>query len=397
MATLFSRSVLLLNADGSHRLVIRLFVAIAILSLWFCWFFLAQLPIFAVTESAFLEVTDSSRPIQAPLSGRVVMSDLDLGRNVNVGDVLLEFDTDQERAQLRVEQSRLPGLIQQVQAIENRVGAEKDAGEQDRRASLAQIEETQARRREAEEAASLAMEEAGRFQQLVDAGLSPVVLLRRAQAEERERRAAAESFKGAITRQEEQLLSKESERRARINELDQESRRIQSEISIASAEMARIRQEIDRRTIRSLISGKLGEVANIKQGSVLQAGERIAAIVPKGKVRVSANFQPAAALGRIKAGQRASVRLTGFPWTEYGSIPVIVTRVATEIRDHSIRVELDVSPDLISRIPIEHGLPGSVEIEVEKISPARLVFRTAGGLLAAPRDRFASAEPSRDP
>jgi hypothetical protein len=48
-------------------------------------------------------------------------------------------------------------------------------------------------------------------------------------------------------------------------------------------------------------------------------------------------------------------------WTEFGAISASVTKVASEIRDHSVRVELGVSPEFISRIPTEHGVPGTVE------------------------------------
>jgi membrane fusion protein (multidrug efflux system) len=39
-------------------------------------------------------------------------------------------------------------------------------------------------------------------------------------------------------------------------------------------------------------------------------------------------------------------------------------------------------------VPLQHGLPGSVEVEVERASPAALTLRTAGQLLTAPRSAF---------
>jgi hypothetical protein len=62
--------------------------------------------------------------------------------------------------------------------------AETDAGDREKQADDALIEETRAHRREAEEAATVAHEESGRVHQLVDAGVSPLILLRRAEAEE---------------------------------------------------------------------------------------------------------------------------------------------------------------------------------------------------------------------
>ena len=67
-----------------------------------------------------------------------------------------------------------------------------------------------------------------------------------------------------------------------------------------------------------------------------------------------------------------------------------MARVGSEAQDGLIRVELDVEP-LDDSLPLEHGLPGTIEVEVERISPAALVLRSAGKLL----DRPASGEPQR--
>jgi membrane fusion protein (multidrug efflux system) len=79
------------------------------------------------------------------------------------------------------------------------------------------------------------------------------------------------------------------------------------------------------------------------------------------------------------------MRLDGFPWAQYGSIPATVSRVAGEVRDGQVRVELGITPTAAFRVPLQHGLPGSVEIEVERLTPAALLLRTAGRLLAAPQ------------
>jgi multidrug resistance efflux pump len=117
---------------------------------------------------------------------------------------------------------------------------------------------------------------------------------------------------------------------------------------------------------------------------VVQEGDRLAAIVPRGDLQVVADFPPPSALGRIQPGQPARLRLEGFPWTQYGSLAATVSRVASEVRNGRVRVELSVDVDQASPIPLQHGLPGSVEVQVERVAPATLVLRTAGKLLAHP-------------
>ena len=113
-------------------------------------------------------------------------------------------------------------------------------------------------------------------------------------------------------------------------------------------------------------------------GSVLRAGDRVCTIIPDGALGVVAFFPPAMALGRIHAGQDARIRLDGFPWTQYGSPSARVSSVAGEPRNGQIRVELTLEGQRDPRIPLQHGLPAEVDIEIEKVSPAALVMRSLG-------------------
>jgi len=176
-----------------------------------------------------------------------------------------------------------------------------------------------------------------------------------------------------------------------------ELNKLRSDQATAGVTIQRLEEEVDRRWIRAPVDGKLGEVAPLRIGMVVHEGEKLAAVVPAGKLRVVANFDPPAALGRIRPGQHARLRLEGFPWAQYGSVAATITNVASEIRDGSIRVELALDAHSDSRIPLQHGLPGSVEVEIETLSPANLVLRTAGSLLAGPNSNFADLSAGTQP
>jgi membrane fusion protein (multidrug efflux system) len=100
--------------------------------------------------------------------------------------------------------------------------------------------------------------------------------------------------------------------------------------------------------------------------------------VPDGDVRVVALFPPSVALGRVRPGQAARVRLAAFPWTQYGSALAHVTTVAGELQDGQIRVELALERKDVSGLPFQHGLPAEVNIEIDRASPATLVLRSIG-------------------
>ena len=87
------------------------------------------------------------------------------------------------------------------------------------------------------------------------------------------------------------------------------------------------------------------------------------------------------------------MKLDGFPWTQYGTLPIRVHRVGTEPRSGVVRVELSIPESARFPVPVEHGLPGAVEIEVDRLSPFALVLRAAGRRLSSAR----GLDPGRAP
>jgi membrane fusion protein (multidrug efflux system) len=77
------------------------------------------------------------------------------------------------------------------------------------------------------------------------------------------------------------------------------------------------------------------------------------------------------------------MRLDAYPWTQFGTLPAQVGNVANEPSAGKIRVELAVQPRKNSAIVLQHGLTGSVEVEVDRVSPASMILRSAVKLLSA--------------
>ncbi len=176
--------------------------------------------------------------------------------------------------------------------------------------------------------------------------------------------------------------TRESERETSRRQLLAEVARLEGERTQASAAIGRFTHETERRLVRAPVSGRVGEARVIQPGAYVRAGEVLGAILPTGSLRIVAEFKPSA-LGRIREGQAARLRLQGFPWAEYGSLAAVVMSVAREIRDGRVRVELGLVDGAASGVPLQHGLPGSVEVEVERVTPASLAFRAAGDTLSA--------------
>src|SRR5918995_1310404 len=230
-------------------------------------------------------------PIDARMAGRVVRVTLPVGAAVKEGDVLVELEADAERLALEQSRARLDALDPEIASIRREIAAEERAIDDERRSAAGARDEQRTR---------------------------------------------------------------ESDRLVRIQRLRGTLSRLEGERGTSAAAVKRFEYEVERRVLRAPVAGRIGEAVDLKTGAAVREGERLAAIVPDGPLRVVAQFAPAAAFGRVFSGQPATVRLEGFPWAEYGSLRARVTRVANEMRDGLVRVELEVT-GTPPALPISHA------------------------------------------
>lgn len=385
-ATAFSRSLRTLRGDSYAPAARGLLVALCIAGCWAAWCVFAHITLYEVSDAARLEVNRAVYPVQAPLAGRVVATMLAIGREVRSGDILIQLDAEPEKLQIREQRAKLASLAPTAAALRAQIDAELQARSLEQQASRVTSEQAGASSREADAPAAFADDDAHRLGQLRAGGLIAERDYLRAKSEAEKYRAAADGQKIAIRRVEQEQRTREGDRATRIRGLETDIARIESQIPEIESAIRRLEYEVDRRVLRSPVSGKLGEAAILGAGSVLREGDRICTIVPAGRLAVTAQFPPPAALGRIRPGQQAKLRLNGFPWAQYGSIAATVSNVANEVRDGTVRVEFQV--DASRKIPVQHGLPGAVEVRIEQVTPLALILRNAGQMLTEPRGAF---------
>lgn len=383
MAIAFSRSVRSLQADTFRRPAIGILIGVLLLGGWSAWLFLARISVYEATPKARLEVDRAVHPVEAPISGRVVAIHLVLGQEVQAGEVLVELDSSTQRLQLQEYRTQQGGLARQLEKLGREVQVAEQALRDLKNASEQTLKEAAARQKEAERAALFAKEE---WKRKEASGVAELEVLR-AKADAERLDAAAETARLSASRVEWEQRTKESEQQARIAALDREGARIESEIATGKDTIRRLDDEIAKRRVLAPISGRIGEIAGLRLGAVIREGDRLGAVVPVGSLKAVAEFPPPSALGRIRPGQRAQLRLDGFPWTQYGFVSVTVSNVASEVRNGTVQVEFAVKPDPASTIPLQHGLPGTIEVEVDRASPATLILRAAGRLLAGGSQR----------
>lgn len=350
---------------------------------WLTWALSARVTRYEVSDSARLEVAGAASPLEASISGVVKTSYLTLNQTVAPGQILLELDDRDQVLALKQEQIRYNELQPQLAALRNQVKSE-DAGRTaedhvlvfSKRGASQQV-------RQAKVEADLAAQEQLRSEKLYAAGLTSQSDFQKAKAAAESKVAALAALEQSELRLAPELNVRAADRTAKQRQVFTDIAKLEADIAASRANIDRLRYEVDKRKLRAQIAGKLTECAILHPGVHIAEGQQIGIILPAGMVQIVADFDPASAFGKLHPGQPATVRLNGFPWAQFGVLNASVSRVAGEIRNGKVRVELVPAVPANPRIPLQHGLPGSVEIAIEQLSPAALLLRSAGRSLGA--------------
>jgi len=349
MATPFSLTTRALDADHGHRAWAVWLLCGLLMGAWLVWFLCAEVAVREVSRQARIEVMRSAHPMASAVAGSVLANHMVLGQTVHRGDVLLVLDASAETLQLQEAQARMAALQPRMQSLQKEMDALALAQRDDHQGAQAQDQAAEARLSEA--ATRRASSDASRMSAVRDA----------VSAERRRLRSEA--------------ASRRHEQSAHLEALQRELLTLQGEAMTLTATQARLQRDIALRTVRAPVDGVVGDLSPLPPGSYVAEGRAVATIVPPGQLRIVGQFPPSAALGRVREGQSASMRLDGFAWTQFGDAPATVVSVGKEIHDGLVRVELSPAK-ADTRLPLQHGLPGTVDIVIERCSPATLLLRT---------------------
>jgi membrane fusion protein (multidrug efflux system) len=392
VAAQFSQTRRSLANDTARLSHLVWLVAGLLLAAWMGWFLFGSVTVYETSARARLEVRQASHPVAALLAGQVVANSLVIGREVQAGDVLIELDASAERLRLQEEEARLAGIAPRIASLREEIKSRQKSRDDDLGSAQAATEAARFRNAEAAAALDFARDNEQRLHRLSANGTVSQVDANRAISETRKLTASRDALASDIKRAEREAQARAHQNDAQIESLRREIVGLENDIATSEATISRLKVEIEKHLVRAPIAGRVGDVVPLPPGAYVSEGQRLATIVPAGELIIVADFSPAQTLGRVRPGQPARLRLDAFPWTEYGTVPARVSRVATEVRDNMVRVEFALAGDAAKGGLVQHGLLGTVEVGVEETSPASLVLRAAGLLLANPAHAGAVAE-----
>jgi membrane fusion protein (multidrug efflux system) len=372
----FVRSNHLTGAPSRPTSTVIAVVAGAFVVAWTAWACFSRMPVYESSLRARIETTSPLSYVEAPVDGVVVANHMELGAPVARGTVLVALDSRPQRAELEAAERRISALRTQMEMMDRLVASNARAGQASSAALVAEQQAVSLQLEGNNAVADLFGKISARTAKLQASGAVATEEAERARAEAELRRTEAERARVEIREVEWRRTSDEG--RVTLDRLAYERAQLAGELSVAETQATRLRREVDLREIASLVPGTIVELKPLPSGSVVHAGDRIGAILGNGSLRVVAFFPPAAAVGRVRPGQRAELRLDGFSWTEWGVLRAHVARVAAEPRDGTVRVELTLPEQDSTDIPLQHGLPGRVDVETERVAPLAIALRAAG-------------------
>ncbi len=380
MPDLFTNTGQQLARDGVRRHFALLVISLVLLIGWIAWAYFGRMTQYATTDKARLEVPQANM-VQSEAAGRVKKAYLQLGQTVEAGQVLLELESEADKLQFQQEQSRQSALAGQIAALQRQLEAQETTRSAEHASGESAAEQASERYKSAKAAAQYAAAELKKKESLYQQGVLSQLDFLKLQSEAKQKQLELGAARAALAQAGRDRAVKGSERVASIEAIRNEIERLQGDIATSKQSL---QHALDRYTIRAPESGTIASVADLKVGSYVRQGDAIASIVPSGNLRVVADYDPSTAMGRIRPGQPGRMHLDGFPWTEYGSVLTVVKNVGTEVNNGRVRVELDIQPG--SKIPMQHGLPGTLDIAVERTSPMSFLLRKAGAYLARPTE-----------
>jgi multidrug resistance efflux pump len=377
----FDRTRRALRTERGWGTLSIVLVSLGVMSGLATWAALADIALYEVTTNARVEVVEAARPVAPIQGGRVVAVKARVGDRVRAHDVLFALESDAERLAFDEVLARVADLEARIAALDLQIATRLAALEADRRASDATVAEAEAWRREVASREEYAAEELRQAETLLarDLTTADAVRMRRAdlasvEAEVRARRAQAR-------RLEREGRVRFEDRESDIAGLERARVELQGDLAVERAALDSLRYALELTRVRAPIGGRVGELREIRVGSVVQAGQVLGDILPEGELHAVA-WYTTVAMGRLHPGQPARLRFPGYPWTQFGTLRAEVVTVGREPVWQQTRVELAIDNPRASRVPLQHSLPAVVEIEVERLSPLELLLRAAGGLVA---------------
>lgn len=357
------------------------------------------------TAAGRLEPVQGTVKLESPISGQVSAVPVEVGEEVQAGDVLLELDAESLRFQLQQAEARLRGLrdrISQIQLqkrqIESAMQVQRFQGQTQATEQQTEIDKANQQQSSLEqligiESTRLARSQAKveRYRQLFESGAISEQDLENVASELNERQKILAQLRSE--RQQTQTnLSREQatyrriastsdlnliESEQQIQELDTQITDLRAEIEQTQSEIEQFNYQLDQRIITADRSGVLFQLPVSKPGAVVQQNQLVAEIAPQHeKLILNADLSTAES-GSVREGMAVKLKFDAYPFQDYGVVDgVLISKSPTsnvsqsQTDRSSFEIEVALEDPCIqpqgSCIPFAPGDTAIAEVVIEE-------------------------------
>src|ERR1039457_1783787 len=186
--------------DASSRTVRSALIGGTLLVVWTLWFFLARVSLYETSRQARIEVESAPHDVDAPVAGRLLLTNLVLDKLVASGDVLIELDSEAWQLERQAEESKMLAVAPQIAALERELLSDEDALRGEDRALWAEVSEARARQRASDAVTHLKASEREQVESLHKQHVVAEVERQRTQADYEKQTAESEAARAQVGR-----------------------------------------------------------------------------------------------------------------------------------------------------------------------------------------------------
>lgn len=342
---------------------------------WLAWLFRGEVALVETARHARLEASAYVHPVESVAMGKVVRRPISLGDSVDVGDLLMVLETEHQEHGLEEGRALLAAWQERLEVSQAALRKRQSLVREDEEWTARQLAEIEAKRTVELVTLDYARQRVERSEKLFALGLVSEIDLLHHQGDAEKANAEAKVHGAEALALEAKARREAVHHAAELADLERDISEAQGEITSLEARIELLLHEIEDLHLRAPVAGRVGWLAPMQPGAVIEAGDRLAEIVPDDAVRV-VGFFSRTAVGRLAEGQHARLRLDALPWTQYGAVDLEVERLATEADEDEVRVELRLAGPPSQALT--HGMTGQLEVTVGRVSPVHWLLQAVG-------------------
>lgn len=373
MAINFSDTLASIHADLNHRTTIFSVILGGLFLCWAVWLVWAPM---SITKQAhgFIEINQPALSLVAPTSGRIEFVGVHVGDDARPNVPLIKINGDDEIKQISSltesiakQQDALAALHKTQESELRALNSDIKAIEQHEKNAINQVNSVQAQ-----------YDQQAQTVNTLNSATSAVskIELQREQLQLKqiqERLLAKQQELANLNTDHKQLLERKDLLTAKIA---QDNANQLSHIANLKGELSQQEQLLKHKTLSVNQNAKIAEILPLQIGQWINAGDKLATLLPQGDLHVVAQFKPIDAQGYLQLGQHAKIHVDNFPWLQYGALNAKVIQIDQAEREGLIRVLLEL--DGLNNLPLQHGMSTSISVSVASATPWQLLLQSLG-------------------